>query len=82
MFSGITNDDASLPGSHSVIEEERVRGRDVRQKERKRRRGRTRGKEGGEEAVNRRSRPMVMVITHIQLSALLGLILTLRGNSF
>lgn len=46
MFSGITNDDASLPGSHSVTEERR---RDEQQRhetegERRADRGKARGR--------------------------------------
>lgn len=54
MFSGITNDDASLPGSHSVTEERRrgLSGRDMRQREE---RGRAdRGKARGRRAERRR----------------------------
>lgn len=48
MFSGITNDDASLPGSHSVTEERRRDEQQRHETEGERRRAKTEAKlEGG-----------------------------------
>lgn len=70
MFSGITNDDAWVPSSHSMTEESR---RDERQRQKNREgegRGAGRGeasrKEGAEDEVNRKG--SCMVITHVELT--------------
>lgn len=47
MFSGITNDDASLPGSHSVTEERRRRDEQQRHETEGERRRADRGKARG-----------------------------------
>lgn len=77
MFSGITNDDASLPGSRSAREGRAAETRD-RGSEHGGRQRQSYREEGGEGEVNRRS--SLLVITHIQLSVLPALISTLRRN--
>lgn len=56
MFSGITNDDASLPGSHSMTEERRRRrrrGERQRHETEGERRRADRGKAGGRKVERR-----------------------------